>query len=381
MCWCRAGGSDACGIDVINNHKVSLLKLEIPTPHSEKIGAERRLISEKVKDMRVFITGGTGFVGSNLVEALNEKDIIPLILRRKTSSLELLDGLNYESVVGDILDSPQSLAEALAGSDWLFHVAALSDYRWQDSNNIYRVNVEGTKNLIAAASQAGISRFIFTSSLTALGIPEPGTIMNETNQFNLSPDRFPYGHSKYLAEIEVQKAVKKGLQAIILNPTGVVGPRGINQTASSLFVEASKGRLRFYPPGGVNIISVRDVVEGHIAAADRGLVGENYILAGENVSYREAFSVGCEIAGKNPPIGGIPGWLLPPIATLFSGLHKVIGDRLPLESNQIRLAGRKIYADGGKAIRELGLPQTPFRVAVQQAYDWYLEHGYLSLGS
>ncbi|HET6445939.1 MAG TPA: NAD-dependent epimerase/dehydratase family protein [candidate division Zixibacteria bacterium] len=328
--------------------------------------------------MQVFITGGTGFIGSHLVEALNKRDIVPKILRRDSSSLDLLDGLDFVSVIGDILDSPQSIAEAMTGSDWVFHVAALSDYRWQDDNLIYKVNVEGTKNLISAAMQSKVSRFIFTSSLSALGIPNPGAVMDETNQFNLPPDRFPYGHSKHLAEIEVHNAVEEGFPAIILNPTGVVGPRGINQTVSSLFVEASKGRLRFYPPGGMNVIAVQDVVEGHIAAAVRGRVGENYILAGENVSYREAFTVGCEVAGQKPPIGQIPGWLLPPLAMIASALHKVIGDKLPLESNQIRLAGRKIYADGGKAVRDLGLPQTPFKVTVQQAYDWYLEHGHLN---
>ena len=328
--------------------------------------------------MQVFITGGTGFIGSHLVESLNKRDIIPKILRRETSSLDLLEGLDFESVIGDILESPQSIAEAMAGTDWVFHVAALSDYRWQDVNLIYKVNVEGTKNLISAAMQSKVSRFVFTSSLSALGIPGPGAVMDETNQFNLPPDRFPYGHSKHLAEIEVRKAVEEGFPAIILNPTGVVGPRGINQTVSSLFVEASKGRLRFYPPGGMNIIAVQDVADGHIAAAVRGKVGENYILAGDNVSYREAFTVGCEVAGQKPPIGQIPGWLLPPLAMIVSALHKVIGDKLPLESNQIRLAGRKIYADGGKAVRDLGLPQTPFKVTVQQAYDWYLEHGHLN---
>ena len=147
---------------------------------------------------------------------------------------------------------------------------------------------------------------------------------------------------------------------------------------SSLFLEASKGRLRLYPPGGANVLAVQDVVAGHIAAAEHGRIGENYILAGENISYHDAFIIGCEVAGQKPPIGKIPGWLLPPIAIAFSALHKVFGEMVPLEANQLRLGAREIYADGGKAIRELGLPQTPFRVAVQLAYDWYRENGYLS---
>ncbi len=114
--------------------------------------------------MRVFITGGTGFIGSNLVEALNAEGIVPIVLRRVSSSLDLLDGLEYEPVIGDILDPPEFLSEAMNGCVWVFHVAALSDYRWQDSDRIYQVNVDGTKNLLAAAKAAAVDRFIFTSS-------------------------------------------------------------------------------------------------------------------------------------------------------------------------------------------------------------------------
>jgi dihydroflavonol-4-reductase len=327
--------------------------------------------------MRVFITGGTGFIGSNLVEALNAEGIVPLVLRRASSSLDLLDGLEFEPVIGDILDPPKFLSEAMNGCSWVFHVAALSDYRWQDSERIYQVNVEGTKNLLLAAKVAAVDRFMFTSSFGALGIPENGVVADESHTFNLSPERFPYGHSKHLAEVEVRHAVEDGLPAVILNPTAVIGPRGIDQTASSLFVEASKGRLRFYPPGGINVIAVQDVIAGHIAAAERGRIGENYILGGENVSFRELFYIGSEVAGKKRPIAEVPGWLLPFLASGFSALHKVFGDKMTLDANQIRLAGRKVYADNSKAIKELGLPQTPFRVALQLAYDWYKLHGYV----
>ena len=327
--------------------------------------------------MRVFITGATGFIGSNLVEALNEREIEPLVLRRETSSLKLLEGLSYESVIGDILDAPETLADAMSGCDWVFHIAALSDYRWQDEELINKVNVGGTSNLLTAAKKKGISRFIFTSSLSALGIPNEGDSMDESNEFNLPPERFPYGYSKYLAEIEVRKAVDEGLEAIILNPTAVVGPRGFNTIVGALVIEASKGRLRFYPSGGMNVVAVEDVVAGHIAAAERGGVGENYILAGDNITYREAFTLGCEMFNQSPPIGEIPDWILPPAAALFSVLYKVFGDKVPLEANQIRLAGKKVYADGSKAVRELGISQTPFRIAAQEALEWFMEHRHL----
>lgn len=327
--------------------------------------------------MQVFITGATGFIGSNLVEAFNKREIEPLILRRETSSLELLEGLAYESVIGDILDAPEILADAMSGCDWVFHIAALSDYRWQDQEPLNKVNVGGTSNLLTAAKTVGIKRFIFTSSLSALGIPNKGDSMDESNDFNLPPERFPYGYSKYLAEIEVRKAVDEGLEAVILNPTAVVGPRGFDTIVGALVVEASKGRLRFYPSGGMNVVAVDDVVAGHIAAAERGRAGENYILAGDNITYREAFTLGCDLFNQGPPIGEIPGWILPPAAVMFSILHKAFGDRVPLEANQIRLAGKKIYADGSKAARELGISKTPFRIATIEAFEWFVEHGYL----
>lgn len=327
--------------------------------------------------MQVLVTGGTGFVGANLVEALNKRRIAPRILRRETSSLTLLEGLEYESIIGDILDPPHTLSAAMRGCQWVFHLAALSDYRWQDKARMYQVNVGGTKNVLAAAMRESVNRFVFTSSISALGVPDNDEMLDESSQFNLPEDRFPYGHSKCLAEIEVRRAVTEGLPALILNPTAIIGPRGVNMTAASLFVEASKGRLRFYTSGGMNVVAVQDVVEGHIAAAERGRIGESYILAGENLTYKEAFTIGCEIAGQRPPFMKVPSWLLPPIALGVTTLHKVFDDSLPLEANQIRLAGRQVYADGSKAVRELSVSQTPFKRAVKLAYDWYLKHGYL----
>jgi dihydroflavonol-4-reductase len=327
--------------------------------------------------MSVFITGANGFIGSNLVEALNESGIEPVILRRESSSLKLLKDLRYKSVIGDILDSPSSLAASMEGAQIVFHAAALSDYRWQDEKLIYEINVGGTANVLAAAKAAGVSRFVFTSSLSALGIPEEGEVMDESHEFNLSPKQFPYGHSKYLAEIEVRKAVDGGLDAFIVNPSGVVGPRGAGQTVFALFREAASGRLRFYPPGGLNIVAVQDVAAALLAVVDHGRVGENYIIAGENVSYKDAITVGCEVVGTKPPIARVPGWILPPLASLLDFSHGILGDRIPLEANQVRLAARHVYADGSKSIHELGLAYMPFRAAVESAFHWYLENGYL----
>jgi len=327
--------------------------------------------------MQAFITGGTGFIGANLVEKLNQEGIAVRVLGRPTSSLAALAGLDFELATGDVLDEPGKLAGLMAGCDWVFHVAAVADYWRQGTERLYRVNVEGTKNVLAAARLADAKRFVFTSSLAAMGIPTPGEMLTEANRFNLKPAQFPYGHSKYLAEQAVLEAVSSGLAAVIVNPAVVLGPRDLNAISGSLILEAAKGRMRFTFPGGVNYVAAADVAAGHLAAADRGRVGERYILAGQNVSHRKALALICRVVGQPPPRLTIPGWVLPLAAWGVAGARWLFGNRVPMDANQVWLAGAALYADGRKAVRELGLPQTPFETAVKSAYAWYYENGFL----
>lgn len=327
--------------------------------------------------MKAFVTGGTGFIGANLVAGLNERNIDVRILHRKTSPTTALAGLRYESVLGDILEERPNLVEVMAGCDWVFHVAAVADYWRQGQTWMTRVNVTGTENILAAAQEAGIKRFVFTSSLAALGMPQSGKLLTEANQFNIRPTQFPYGYSKHLAELAVQRAAAAGLEAVIVNPTVVLGPRDINAISGSIILEAAKGYVRFTFPGGVNYVAVEDVVAGQIAAAERGLTGNRYILAGENISHKSALQTVCRVVNKPLPKLQIPGWLLPILARGVSVGRLFLGNRLPMDANQVRMAGAYIYADGSKAVRELGQPQTPFATAVQQTYNWYVDNGYL----
>jgi dihydroflavonol-4-reductase len=327
--------------------------------------------------MKAFITGGTGFVGANIVAALNEQGITARVLRRERSSLLALEGLTYESAVGDILQSPTELAGHMAGCEWVFHVAAVADYWRQGQEWLYKVNVEGTKNVLAAAQQAGVQRLVFTSSLAAMGLAQPGRLLDESNHFNLEPDQFPYGHSKHLAEIEVLRAADAGLSAVIVNPAVVLGPRDVNEISGSIVLEAARGRLRFFPPGGSNYIDVADVAAGHIAAAQQGRVGERYILAAANLTHREVVTTICNIAGRKPPSLRLPGWILPVAAGGVAFGRLFLGNKIPLDANQVRLSGVAIYATAEKALNELNLPQTPFKMTVQRTFDWYNSHGFL----
>ena len=328
--------------------------------------------------MLAFVTGGTGFVGSNLVAALIERGIGVRVLRRSTSSLVGLDGLACETCVGDVLDGVDTLTTAMAGCTWVFHTAAISDYwRHRGRKRLYRTNVEGTRNMLAAALRAGVERFVLTSSLAAMGLPAPGQTLTEADHFDLPPRRFPYGYSKHLAECELRRSVDAGLAAVAVNPSVVIGPGDVNRIESAMFVQAARGQLRVAAPGGTNFVAVGDVVQGHIAAAERGRVGERYILAGENLSFRDAFTTVCDVAGQPGPRVVLPRWTIPVAAAAVGAARFVVGPRLPIGGTQMRLSSIGIYADGGKARTELGVPCTPFRTAAQSAYDWYQENNYL----
>lgn len=326
--------------------------------------------------MRALVTGGTGFIGANLVKGLNEAGYTARILRRESSSLEALEGLAYEEAVGDILDVP-SLAPAMEGCEWVFHVAAVSDYWRKGVDWLYTVNVEGTRNVLQAARTAGVRRLVYTSSIAALGVPLDGELLDETHTFNLEPKEFWYGHSKHLAEGAVREAVGEGLEAVIVNPAIVIGPRDVNKVSGSIVIEVARGLVRFYLPGGLNCVAVEDVVAGHIAAAERGRVGERYILGGENLSYREVIDTIVAVTGAPRPLFSLPRWAIEPTAVLVELARKVVGTRVPVNENQVRMTGRPLYLNVEKAVRELGLPQTPFRTAVERAYRWFREHGYL----
>jgi dihydroflavonol-4-reductase len=329
------------------------------------------------QDMRALVIGGSGFVGASLVAGLTERGIKVRVFRRRSSSLEALAGLEYEPVVGDILDGPDALVEAMADCEWVFHTAAVTQYWRRSQEGLYRVNVEGTRNVLTAALGAGVKRLVFTSSLGAMGLPANGNTLDESCHFNLKPEEFPYGHSKYLAEKEVYRATAQGLQAVIVNPSVIIGPRDVNRLGGSIILAAAKGRMLVTLPGGTNFVAIEDVVAGHIAAAERGRVAERYILAGENLSYRLVAVVVCETVGRRAPFVVLPSWSLPAAAAVVAVARAVLGDRVPIAPSQIRMSGAAIYANGEKALRELGLPQTPFRSAVEHAYDWYREHGYI----
>jgi dihydroflavonol-4-reductase len=322
----------------------------------------------------VLVTGATGFIGSALCRLLLEKGHNVRALHRPTSSLIAIQDLPLQRVVGDILQ-PETLSPAMQGADWVFHAAAESAH-WRHPERVTRVTVQGTRNTVQSALEAGVERLVYTSSLAALGVPPEGQLLTEADSYNLDPKRFPYGYAKLLAEQAAMETAGSGLEVVIVNPSIVLGPGDRNQISGSLVIESARGHIPFYPAGGVNFVHIDDVAAGHLAAAARGRSGERYILAGENLSYKRALTTLAEITGSRPPKIRLPASLTGPASYLAVLYARLIG--VPLDPNLIRLSRYPLFCDRSKAERELGLEDNlPFRQAAQDAYDWYRKQGVL----
>jgi len=326
----------------------------------------------------VMVTGGTGFVGANLVRELVADRATVRVLARPTSDRRALTGLPVEVVPGDLLD-PASLRAALAGVRVLYHVAA--DYRlWApDPSLLYRVNVEGTRALLAAAEAAGVSRVVYTSSVGTLGIPADGTPGTEATPVTLADMVGDYKRSKYLAEREAESAAARGLPVVIVNPSAPVGPWDWKPTPTGkMLVDYLRGRMLAYLDTGLNLVHVRDVARGHIQAAERGRPGQRYILghAAGNLGLRAIFERLAPYTGIAAPRVRLPHGAALAIATALEGVARVTR-REPLASRTaVRMAAKRMFFDPAKAIRELGLPQTPVDTALRDAVDWFWAHGY-----
>jgi dihydroflavonol-4-reductase len=323
---------------------------------------------------KTLVTGGTGFIGrAVVVELLAAGRHVRVLARRP----EALADLKVEVAQGDLVDSA-SLASAVRGCDRIFHVAA--DYRlWvPDPEAMYAVNVQGTRDLMAAAAEAGVSRVVYTSTVGALGNPGDGTPGTEETPVTLAGMVGHYKRSKFLAEEVVLEFARQGLPVVLVHPSAPVGPWDSRPTPTGqIIVDYLKGRMPAYLETGLNLIHVRDVAQGHLLAEGKGRVGEKYILGNQNLSLSEIFWMLAEITNIPAPKVRLPYWPILALSYLdeFWATH-VSGKppRMPVAG--VKMAKKFMYFDSSKAIRELGLPQTPVRQALEEAVTWFQEHGY-----
>lgn len=332
--------------------------------------------------IRALVTGATGFIGSALCRALLEAGFEVRAFHRPTSNLLLIKDLPVEHAVGD-LSQPASLLEAMQGVQVVFHAAALMGGR-ADTGRHYTVTVEGTRAVLEAALECGVERVVHTSSVAALGVPPQisgnagaAYMMDETHTWNYRPERWPYGYAKYLAELEVQKAAARGLDVVILNPTLVIGAGDLYRQSRSVVVQVAQRRLPVIVEGGLNVVSLKDTVAGHLAALQRGRRGERYILAGQNLTIAQLVEQIAEIAGVTPPRTLLPSGLVRRLAPFYGFLENWLP--LPVSSSELYLAGRYFYYDAQKAKSTLewaccvGVDQ-----AIREAIDWSREKGLLA---
>ncbi len=323
---------------------------------------------------RALITGGTGFVGSNIALRLAERHWDVRILERPGASRELLEGGPFEFVTGDVLE-PDTLPSALRSIDVVFHAAGVVDYWKQGVERMYQVNVEGTRNLMEAALKSRIERIVHTSSTAAMGI-HPDVLVDETYKFNVKPERFVYGHSKFLAEEIVLEYVRKGLPAVIVNPTTVIGPRDVRKVSSGMVVEVVKHCAPpLIPPGGINIVPICDAAQGHIEAATKGCKGERYILGGENMTHVQLYQTIANVVGCGMKIKAMPRWQVSLVASLTDMLQPQTNGPVPLTGVRLRLESQFFYYDTTKARSTFNIPNTPLRTTIGRTYEWYEEMG------
>jgi dihydroflavonol-4-reductase len=321
----------------------------------------------------VLVTGGSGFIGSNLATALLEEGCNVRILCRRDSDLRALGRLEVERTIGDVREK-DSLRAAIKGCDTVFHTAATISYWKKERARMFDVNVLGTRNVVEACLELGVRRLVHTSSTAAIGFPENGDIADETNRFNWDPYDVGYRISKHKAEAEVQRGITMGLDAVIVNPSIVIGPRDIHFHGGQLIRDIHARKIFYSIEGEMSLAYVDDIVRGHILAAWYGRTGERYILCGENHSRHDVIAIIAEVVGGIKPLFRMPAASVKIIAAIAETVA-AITRRQPWVTREL-LAGSdlKYHFSCRKAQTELGYEFIPLRDAVEKTYRWYKEH-------
>jgi dihydroflavonol-4-reductase len=324
---------------------------------------------------KVFITGATGFIGANLTQLLLQKGYKVKALVRPQSQLENLKNLDVETVEGNLKEPDIYLK--MQGCQYLFHVAAHYSLWQKDRAELYQNNVFGTENILAAAKKAGIERTVYTSSVAAIGIDKNSKTTNETYQSPITELVGDYKKSKYLAEQKALNAAKSQ-EIVIVNPSSPIGAFDIKPTPTGdIILRFLRRQMPVYMNTGLNFIDVRDVAMGHLLALEKGKSGERYILAHQNLSLKQFLDQLAEITGIPAPQKSIPAWIPFSAAWIDEKILAPLGKKPSVPLDGVRMAKQTMYYDPSKAIRALGLPQTPLDSAIASAINWFKIHGYV----
>ncbi|MDQ6958525.1 MAG: NAD-dependent epimerase/dehydratase family protein [Mariprofundaceae bacterium] len=330
--------------------------------------------------MKTLVTGASGFVGSAIVRRLLDVGHNVRALLRPNSPQDNIKGLDVEITVGDLTDTA-TLKQAATGCSALFHAAA--DYRlWAPHpQSMYATNVDGTRNIMRAALDAGVQRVVYTSSVATLGIHQDGTPADEETPSSLDSMIGHYKRSKFMAETLVHELIEKeDLPAVIVNPSTPVGPRDIKPTPTGkMILDAARGRMPAYVDTGLNIAHVDDVAAGHLLALEKGVIGERYILGGENMSLKDILSQVATIAGRKPPRIRLPHNAVLPMAWVAQEIARLSGTAQPIMTvDGVRMAKKRMFYSSAKAEHALGYAHRAAVDALRDAVEWFRSHDYCS---
>lgn len=327
--------------------------------------------------MKVLVTGATGFIGGNLARELWRRgDDVQALVRPGSNRLTIQD-TGITPVEGDILDR-QSIDRAIQGCEAVYHVAAVYTFWSKNPAGVSQANVQGTKNVLEAARQAGVSRTVYTSTVGTIGIPQTG-LGDEDTPLDPKSLHGHYKNSKHLAEQQALAFAAGGMPVVVVNPTLPVGPWDVKPTPTGKIVlDFLRCKIPAYLKTGMNIVDVADVVAGHILALEKGRPGERYILGNQNVSLKQILDMLSQLTGLPAPRIRAPYWLVVGVGYADHFIEGTLLRREPVVPVEGVLASKHpAYVTCDKAINQLGLPQSSVTDALKQSVDWFVEHGYV----
>ncbi|HTX16467.1 MAG TPA: hopanoid-associated sugar epimerase [Candidatus Baltobacteraceae bacterium] len=332
--------------------------------------------------MTTLVTGSTGFVGSHVARQLVAAGDRVRVLVRKTSKLQSLEGLPVDRVEGDLCDA-MSLERAMRGVRRVFHVAA--DYRlWAKApEEIYENNVAGTQRLFEAAAQAGVERIVYTSTVATIAVPgHDAKLPNEETPATVDQMIGHYKRSKFLAELEAIKAAGSGMPVVIVNPTAPVGPGDWKPTPTGrMIVDFVNGKMPAYVDTGLNVVAVEDVAAGHLLAAEKGRIGERYILGCRNMTLKQILEALAPIAGRPAPRVRLPHAFALAAGYADEWFSRLAGREPQIPVEGVKMSRHRMFVESDKAERELGYKPSSVEAALERAVRWYEQHGYVRSGS